>query len=301
MQTSSHPQARTFDASIASLRHVRAVPALRPDAIRADEGVGFARLAPDGQGGMRELLGLLGVDATESDLDADIPAPVRRLHDGDTLFHEGARAEAIYFVRAGTLKTFRTAEDGYEQVLGFSGRGELLGLEAIGIGHYAHQVVALEESSVYVVLLRDYVSVTPRNPVLDRVVFRAVSDALRLRGEMADMMAAVAAEVRLARFLVHLSHRMAASGLSSRHFHLRMSRRDIASYLGVAHETVSRSFTALVGAGLVSVNKREVEILDMPALRAFASGTRRQVDDGVRTPAGGATSVRASCARSLAA
>lgn len=302
MQTSSHPHARTFDVSIGSVRHVRSVSALRSDAIRANESVGIARLAPDGHGGMRELLGLLGADATESDLDADIPASMRRLHEGDTLFHEGAQAEGIYFVRAGTFKTFRTAEDGYEQVLGFSGRGELLGLEAIGIGHYAMEAVALEESSVYFVLLRDYVSVTPRNPALDRVVFRAVSDALRQHCEMADMMAAVAAEVRLARFLAHLSHRMAASGLSSRRFHLRMSRRDIASLLGVAHETVSRSFTSLVGAGLVSVNNREVEILDMPGLRAFSSGTRRQVDDGVRTPAGGSsTSVRSCCAGSQAA
>ena len=58
-----------------------------------------------------------------------------------------------------------------------------------------------------------------------------------------------------------------------------MSRRDIASYLGVAHETVSRSFSALVRWGLVQVDNREVEVLDMPALKAFALNTRRQVDE----------------------
>jgi len=247
------------------------------------DGDGFARLASDGQGGMPELLLLLGAQETEIGLGMDIPAPVRRLHEGDTLFHEGAQAEGLYFVRAGTFKTFCTGEDGYEQVLGFSGRGELLGFDAIGMGHYANQVVALEESSVYVVLLRDYFSVSPRNPALDRAVFRAVSDALKQRGELADMMAAVAAEVRLARFLLHLSRRLAACGLSARRFHLRMSRRDIASYLGVAHETVSRSFTSLVGWGLLCVNNREVEILDMAGLKTFSSGTRRQVDEGVRS------------------
>ena len=250
------------------------------------------RMASEGLGGLLELLQLLGTDDADDGLGLDIPAPVRRLHEGDTLFHEGAQAEGIYFVRAGTFKTFCTGEDGYEQVLGFSGRGELMGFDAIGMGHYANQAIALEESSVYVVLLRDFFSMAPRSQALDRAVFHAVSDALKQRGELADLMAAVAAEVRLARFLVQLSRRMAANGLSSRLFHLRMSRRDIASYLGVAHETVSRSFSSLVGSGLVSVNNREVEILDMAGLATFSSGTRKPVDDAGRWPFARRASVR---------
>ena len=100
------------------------------------------------------------------------------------------------------------------------------------------------------------------------------------RGELAEMMAAVAAEVRLARFLLQLSRRMAECGQSPRRFHLRMSRRDIASYLGVAHETVSRSFGALARWGWLRVDNREVEILDLPGLKQFALNTRRAVDDG---------------------
>ena len=79
---------------------------------------------------------------------------------------------------------------------------------------------------------------------------------------LSDMMAAVAAEVRLARFLVHLSQRMSTSGQSARCLRLQMTRRDIGSYLGVAHETISRSFAALAEAGLIEVEQRKVEILD---------------------------------------
>ncbi len=250
--------------------------------VRAGVNGGFPRLTSEAQGGLQELLQLLGGVSMAPDPDSDIPVPVRRLHDGDNLFHEGTPAQAIYFVRAGTFKVCCTGEDGYEQVLGFSGRGDILGFDAIGLGRYANQAVALEESSVYVVRLRDYFSITPRNHVLDRAVFRAVSDALHQRGELADMMAAVAAEVRLARFLVQLSRRMAINGLSSLAFHLRMSRRDIASYLGVAHETVSRSFTALVNLGFISVNNRSVDIIDMDALKVFSAPTRKHFDDANR-------------------
>lgn len=261
---------------------------------RAGQGADFVRLASDGQGGLPELMQLLGADDTESGSGVDMPAPVRRLHAGDTLFHEGAIAEGIFFVRAGTFKTFCTGEDGYQQVIGFSGRGELLGFDAIGKGHYTNQVVALEESSVYVLLLSDYFCFSPRSLALEQAVFHAVSDALQQRGELADMMAAVAAEVRLARFLLQLSRRLAINGLSTRRFHLRMSRRDIASYLGVAHETVSRSFSSLVALGLVSVNNREVEILDLAELKSFSSGTRRQVDDSQRVHLQRGTMARSS-------
>ena len=99
------------------------------------------------------------------------------------------------------------------------------------------------------------------------------------------MMAAVAAEVRLARFLVWLSGRMAERGQSPHRLRLRMSRRDIASLLGVAHETVSRSFTALAELGLLRVDNREVEILDAAGLRRCTRSTRGGIDDALRLPA----------------
>lgn len=234
------------------------------------------------QSSMSDLLQLLGGRVNDVPMDLTLPIPLRRLHSGDTLFHEGGDAEAIYFVRAGTFKTFRTAEDGYEQVLGFAGRAEVLGFDALCMDQHPNSAVALEESSVYVILTRDLFSLGQRFPALDRMVHLAVSSALTLRGELANVMAAVAAEVRLARFLVQLSQRMAATGQSPRRFHLRMSRRDIASHLGVAHETVSRSFSALAGWGIVRVDNREVEILDMDGLKALSRSTRRNVDEPVR-------------------
>ncbi len=236
---------------------------------------------------LADLLGLMGGQVDDARLEPRLPVALRRVHSGEMLFHEGAPAEAIYFVRAGTFKTFRTAEDGYEQVLGFCGRAELLGFDAISLGCHPTAAIALEDSSVYAILVADLFDLGQRLPALDHVVHRAVSDALTRRGELADLMAAVAAEVRLARFLMQLSQRMTACGQSPRRFHLRMSRRDIASHLGVAHETVSRSFGALAGWGFVRVENREVEIVDMDGLRTLARSTRRQVDEPDCRPAHG--------------
>lgn len=230
------------------------------------------------QTSMAELLRLIGADDDDERGAAEVPVLLRRIKEGEALFHEGADADSFYFVRGGTFKIYCTAEDGYEQVLGFVGHAEVLGFDALYAGCYPMAAVALEHSSVFALPLREFFALAQRVPALDRAVHRAASNALYLRGELGDVMAAVAAEVRLARFLMHLSARMAAAGQSPRRFHLRMSRRDIASYLGVAHETVSRSFGALADWGLVEVDNREVEILAMDSLRALSCSTRRQVD-----------------------
>lgn len=243
------------------------------------QGRARAGYAPSGSAPVDELLRLMDVEADDAPCEDRVQIAVRRVLGGETLFHEGASAEALYFVRAGTFKVFRTGADGYEQVLGFAGRREVLGFDAVCTGGHPASAMALEDSSVFALRLRDLPGLSRRMPRLDRLVQQAASRALAGRGELADLMAAVAAEVRVARFLLQLSQRMQGCGQSPRRFHLRMSRRDIASYLGLAHETVSRSFSALARWGLVQVNNRELEVLDMQSLRTLALNTRRPVED----------------------
>jgi CRP/FNR family transcriptional regulator len=178
----------------------------------------------------------------------------------------------------GTFKALHIAEDGYEQVLGFAGRGEVLGYDALCQGLHPTTAVALEDSTVYALALPDVFALFQRLPALDRALHLTLSRQLMHQVEIANLMAAVSAEVRLARFLVQLSERMAERGQSPRRLLLRMSRRDIASHIGVAHETVSRSFGVLMHLGCLAVCNREVEILDLERLKACASNTRGLAD-----------------------
>ena len=225
--------------------------------------------------------------ATGSELQAEAAAagftvPVWRARHGVVLLHEGAAAEAVHVVRSGSFKCVKTSEDGYEQVLSFAGPGEVLGFEAISRHQHTASVIALEDSTVFTLPLRELDRWRHRFPSLDQALQFALSLQLARSADVAEMMAAVAAETRLARFLVWLSASMAERGQSPRRLYLRMSRRDIASLLGVAHETVSRSFSALADWGCLRVDNREVEILDEPALRACTRGTRGTADDGSR-------------------
>jgi CRP/FNR family transcriptional regulator len=241
-------------------------------------------------GGLAALLRLLGVDlpARDGRSGGEITVATRRVRAGQSLFREGTPLDAIHFVAAGTFKCLHVAVDGYEQVLGFHVRGEVLGYDAVFNGVHPTSVVALEDSSVLALSPVDLKALCWQMPEVDRALQRELSRQLAQRVVVANLMAAVSAEVRLARFLVHQSDRMAERGQSPRRLLLRMGRRDIASHIGVAHETVSRSFGVLVQWGYLAVCNREVEILDLQRLRACARSTRGLANDeadGAGTPA----------------
>ena len=232
---------------------------------------------------LQELLHAIGCDGEAAAAPSDeFGLPVWRARCGAVLLHEGAPPETVHVVRSGSFKCVKTSEDGYEQVLAFAGPGEVLGFEAISRGRHTSSVVALEDSTVFSLPLRELDRWRQHHPALDHALQFALSRQLARAGEIAEMMAAVAAETRLARFLVWLSGCMAERGQSPRRLYLRMSRRDIASLLGVAHETVSRSFTALADWGLLRVDNREVEILDATALRHCTRNTRGLPEDAPR-------------------
>ena len=226
-----------------------------------------------------DLLQLLGVEGADLSAAAQMPMVLRRVHAGESLAHEGTPADALFFVCAGTFKIFRTDEDGYEQVLAFALRSEVLGFDALCMETYPVAISALEESTVYVVTRCDIPQLCEALPSFGLMLQRSGSLTLARSRELVDIMAAVASEVRLARFLIQHSRRMADCGQSPRRFLLRMGRREISSLLGVAHETVSRSFSALAALGMVDVSDREVEILDMEGLKRFARSTRRHLDE----------------------
>lgn len=235
------------------------------------------------QGSLDDLLRLLGMNPMETP-DArgaadHIPVELRRVKAGRSLVNMGTPASAFYFVRSGTFKVSRNDEDGYEQVMAFAGRGEILAYDALCLSTHPTAAVALEDSTVFVVRKADLSLINREVPMFEWELHRLASQALARTNDLVDVMAAVSSEVRLARFLLNLSRQLAANGQSPRRFVLRMSRRDIGSMLGVAHETVSRAFSALAMARLLLVNDRDVEILDMDGLRSYARSTRRGQDE----------------------
>ncbi len=111
--------------------------------------------------------------------------------------------------------------EGYRQVLNFAGRGDLMGCEVLGRSSQASNAVALDDSSAWVLPLRDLRALRRTVPALDDVLYGTLAVQVQYAGEMAELMSAVAAEVRVARFPLQLSARAA----NNRHSPQRLLRQ----------------------------------------------------------------------------
>ena len=193
----------------------------------------------------------------------------RRLKRGDSLFKAGDPFAALYAIRSGFLKTTVLNADGREQVTGFQMGGELLGLDGIGSGIYNGSAIALEDSEVCVLPFAMIEELGREVPAIQRNLHSVLSrEIVRDHGVMM-LLGSMSAEERLAAFLLNLSRRFTARGYSSSDFHLRMTREEIGSYLGLKLETVSRLFSRFQTDGLIEVQQKHVRILDIPGLDAL--------------------------------
>lgn len=194
----------------------------------------------------------------------------RRLPAGRNLYHEGDRFQFIYAVRSGTFKSSLALADGREQVSGFHMAGELMGLDGIAQGAHASSAIALEDAEVCAIPYATLMDLSAGSTTLQHVVSRLMSREIVREHSLMMLLGSMSADERLAAFLLNLSQRLKARGYSPNEFHLRMSRAEIGSYLGMKLETVSRTFSAFQQQRLLEVDKRHIRIADLQGLtRAF--------------------------------
>ena len=192
----------------------------------------------------------------------------RRLKRGDSLFKAGDTFNALYAIRSGFLKTTVLNADGREQVTGFQMGGELLGLDGIGSGRYNGNAIALEDSEVCVIPYSRLQEISREVRGLQLQFHKVMSrEIVREHGVML-LLGSMRAEERLAAFLLNLSQRFTARGYSASDFHLRMTREEIGSYLGLKLETVSRAFSRFQEDGFISVQQKHIRVLDVEGLRS---------------------------------
>ena len=185
------------------------------------------------------------------------------VNEGEHLFRIGDPLRDIFAVRGGYFKSYLVEASGREQVLGFHLPGELIGLDAIWPQRHQCNAVALITASVCELPYAKVADLGREVPGLQNSMLRLLSKELAQSHSLAGDFSA---EERIAGFLLSLSSRLKLRGHSETQLTLAMSRRDIANYLRLATETVSRVFSRFEEDGLVSVDRREVTLRDMPRL-----------------------------------
>lgn len=192
------------------------------------------------------------------------------LQKSNHLYREGDEFQSVFAVRSGTLKAYKTTDDGREQVTGFYFPGEIVGMDGISNNTHASSAKALETSALCEIPFTSLERLSTLMPSLQRHFFQLMSREITADQQLITLLSKNSADERVAALLLSISTRNARRKLSATQFRLPMSRVDIGNYLGLTVETVSRVFSRMQKMEVLHVDNKEIEILDIEGLQGVA-------------------------------
>ncbi|OUS13092.1 Crp/Fnr family transcriptional regulator [Gammaproteobacteria bacterium 53_120_T64] len=213
----------------------------------------------------------IALELDEVDRLNDIVQRGRPLHKDHYVYNCGDEFRSVYAVRSGAIKTYSVNDQGLEQVTGFYLPGEIFGMDGIAHTHHISSAVALETAAICEIPFGHMEELSMTLPSLQRHFFKLMSKEITNDQQLIALLSKNSAEERVATLLLSISARNAKRKLSNVRFRLPMSRADIGNYLGLSVETVSRIFTRLQKQSILNVDKKEIEILDIPGLQQLAN------------------------------
>ena len=206
-------------------------------------------------------------------LDA-VVEPRKPLHKNDYLFREGDASTGVYAVRSGSVKTIVESPNGDEQIVGFHLPGELLGLDGFMDSQHTCTAVALETTSICAIPTDKLEKLSQALPSLNNQMRRIMGKEVTEEHRMLLMLGKMSAEEKVATFLLSVSKRMEERHWKATEFVLSMPRQDIANYLGLAVETVSRLFAHYQEEGVIQVDRRRISILELQRLKEIVGESK---------------------------
>ncbi len=190
------------------------------------------------------------------------------LHRHDYVFKAAEPFKKIFIIRSGSVKTYKINAHGEMIITGFCYPGEILGLDAIASKTYQENALALDTLSLCELNFNELEKLSSKFPAYQHQLIKLMSEKLSTNF---FLNLSSSAESKIAFFLLMISNKMKNYGTSGLDFNLSMSREDIAKYLGLATETVSRIFSKFQLNNVLECSKKNICVKDYPQLQSLAS------------------------------
>jgi CRP/FNR family transcriptional regulator len=185
------------------------------------------------------------------------------------LFDQDAAADSVFNVTEGMVRLYRSLPDGRRQIVGFALPGDFLGLALME--RYGMAAEAVTPVTVCRFLRTAFVAYVDEKPHLLRRLHEFAGHELGLAHDQMLLLGRRTAEEKVAAFLLNLQNRYGRIGTISVNIPLPMSRQDIADYLGLTIETVSRTLTRLAREKANVIVPDGVRLLNLDRLDHLAA------------------------------
>ncbi|WP_027572913.1 helix-turn-helix domain-containing protein [Bradyrhizobium sp. WSM1743] len=195
---------------------------------------------------------------------------------GETVFSEEDITTSFYNVLEGVMRLYKLLPDGRRQIVGFALPGDLLGMNIAGRHNFSADAIgAVTVCQFAKTAFGRFVEDRPH--LLRRINELAIRELSQAHDHMV-LLGRRSAEEKVATFLLNWRERLVSLGGSSDMVPLPMNRQDIADYLGLTIETVSRTFTKLERLGVIEIIQGGISLLDPARAEALAAASRSYFD-----------------------
>jgi CRP/FNR family transcriptional regulator len=226
------------------------------------------------QCGIRDLCLGSGLDVQQVTSLAGIVVGRERIQQGKVIFKQGAPFTHLFAIASGSSKAVVRPDSGHNMIAGLALRGDLVGFLGAASGIHPATVIALEDSVFCTIPYSHLLQRIAQDQTVGIQFHRLIARIMQQRQKAFLSTASTNAERRIGGFLIWFSDQLAERKQNFTDFSLPVSRSDIAAFVGLRLETVSRAFTRLHDMNLIEAKGRHIRIPNMQVLRSWYAASR---------------------------
>lgn len=195
------------------------------------------------------------------------------LSKGELLFSSGDTFASLFAIRAGVIKVYSFDDNNMEVIHGFYLPGDIVGMEALAFKSHRFNAVALDVTTVCEIPFNQLADLANHIPNLNTQIFNLMSQEIVNSHLHSSLLTQKTAEQRLAYFIYRMSLKYKSRGYLHTRFRLNILHRDVANYLNLTPETVSRILAKFNKEKIMSWKRKEVQVFDEELLLSFTGET----------------------------
>jgi CRP-like cAMP-binding protein len=190
---------------------------------------------------------------------------------GDVIFNEGNIANTLYFINEGKIKLYKYTKDGKEQILHILSEGDFFGeLELIKPAKYGFNSKAIEDAKICTLTKDEMKDIMMKNPEIGIKVLETVGERLSKVENLVQNLATNDVDSRMAYLIIELIEKYGENVGGNISVKLPISREDMANYIGVTRETISRKLKKFEDENLIKIiGTKTIIIIDEVGLKDY--------------------------------
>lgn len=195
----------------------------------------------------------------------------KQFNKGDTIFTEGSSADTLFFVNEGKIKLYKYNKDGKEQILHILSEGDFFGeLDLLKTSKYKFNSKAIDNVKICTLTKKEVTNIIMKNPKIGIKLLESVGQRLSAIESLAQNLSTNDVDARIAYLLINLLDKYAVKGTEHTTINLPITREDMANYIGVTRETISRKLKKFEDEGIIKlISTKKILVLDEDGLSDY--------------------------------